>query len=212
MAHQGGFPAYPGQQQDGYPQPTDPQGQNYENYETQSPPGVPAPPPQGPAPGTRKKRTYAGQAYEFGSGANVPQAGSAPAAAGYGGYSQQQEAAGYPQGGYQQTPAAVQQGSTPLYGYQEGAGVGNYQSPPPAYPSAGQPATVAQVTQQFGQMDMSQKPASAAPAQRAPVLNQLFPIDIMNQPFNVAELDYPPPPAILPPNASTNLHSILIVC
>jgi protein transport protein SEC24 len=56
------------------------------------------------------------------------------------------------------------------------------------------------MTQQFGQMDMSQKPAQLAPAQRGAQLNQLYPTDLLNQPFNVAELDYPPPPAILPPN------------
>lgn len=207
MSQQESYPLHPGQQQDGYPQAPEPQAQNYENYETQSPPGVPPAPPQGPALGTRKKRTYAGQAYEFGSGANVPP-GAATAAAGYGGFSQQQEAAGYPQGGYQQIPAAVQQGSTPLYGYQDSTGVGNYQSPPPAYPTAGQPATIGQVTQQFSQLDMSQKPA-AAPAPRPPVLNQLRPVDIMNQPFNVAELDYPPPLAILPPNVSIDLLPVL---
>lgn len=62
------------------------------------------------------------------------------------------------------------------------------------------------MTQQFGQMDMSQKPMAQQPqAQqgRAPVLNQLYPTDLQNQPLNVAELDYPPPPAILPPNVST---------
>ena len=186
--------------EDGYEQPT----QSYENYETQSPPGIPAAPPQGPAPGARKKRAYAGQAYELGAGANVAQPGQPVPA----GYSQQAEAAGYAQGGYQQQPAAAQTGQTPMYGYQDGGGVGGYQPPAPAYPVAGQAPNVAQVTQQFGQMDMSQKPAAAQPAQRAPVLNQLYPVDLLNQPFNIAELDYPPPPAILPPNVSTALHHV----
>ena len=65
------------------------------------------------------------------------------------------------------------------------------------------------MNQQFGQMDMSQKPASQPPAQRAHPLNQLYPIDLLNQPFNVAELDYPPPPAILPPNVSQGFPSLL---
>ena len=193
-------------QEDGYQQPT----QSYEDYETQAPPGVPAAPPQGPAPGARKKRAYAGQAYELGAGANVPQPGQ-PGQVGYSGYSQQAEAAGYAQGGYQQQPAAAQTGQTPMYGYQDGGSVGGYQPPAPAYPVAGQAPNVAQVTQQFGQMDMSQKPAAAQPAQRAPVLNQLYPVDLLNQPFNVAELDYPPPPAILPPNVSTALPRVPIM-
>ena len=192
---------YAEQQEDGYPQAVSPSVPSYENYETQAPPGVPPAPPQGPVPGHRKKRAYAGQAYEFGATGNVAQ-GTAPPAAGYSGFSQQADAAGYPQGGYQQQPAAVQQSQTPLYGYQDGAGVGGYQPPAPAYPVAGQTPQVGQVTQQFSQMDMSQKPAAAAPAQRAPVLNQLFPVDLLNQPFNVAELDYPPPVAILPANVS----------
>ncbi|KAA8566584.1 hypothetical protein EYC84_009130 [Monilinia fructicola] len=33
-------------------------------------------------------------------------------------------------------------------------------------------------------------------------LNQLYATDLVNQPFNVAELDLPPPPIILPPNSS----------
>lgn len=79
--------------------------------------------------------------------------------------------------------------------------MGGYQPPAPGYP-----AGVSGMTQQFGQMDMSQKPpVAAAPQQqqRAPVLNQLYPTDLSNQPFNVAELDYPPPPAILPANVCT---------
>jgi len=37
---------------------------------------------------------------------------------------------------------------------------------------------------------------------RAGPLNQLYPTDLLNQPFNVSELDLPPPPIILPPNVS----------
>jgi protein transport protein SEC24 len=191
-----------------YPQqsPPPPEGQNYDNYETQSPPGVPPPPPQGPAPAGRKKRAYAGQAYEFGAGANAAlggqqQGGGQPYTQGY---SAQQDAAGYPQGGYQQNPTAVQQSNVPMYP-QDNAGVGGYQPPAPAYPSGPQPSPgVPGMTQQFNQMNVSApQPAqqSQAPA-KAPVLNQLYPTDLSNQPFNVAELDYPPPPAILPANVS----------
>jgi protein transport protein SEC24 len=192
--------------QDGHAQGV-PQGQTYENYETQAPPGVPpGPAPGPPAAGGRKKRAYAGQAYEFGAGGNAAlggqqQGGGTP----YGGYSAQQDAAGYAQGGYTQNPAAVQQGQTPMYGHQEVGGMGGYQPPQPAYPTQPQPG-VAGVTQQFGQMNMNQQPAAPQPqaqqAKAAP-LNQLYPTDLSNSPFNVAELDYPPPPAILPPNVSS---------
>jgi protein transport protein SEC24 len=189
-------PGPPGE--DGYGQQP-PAGPNYENYEANSPPGVAPAPPQGQAAAGRKKRAYAGQAYEFGAGANAALGGQQQAggAAPYSGYSVQQDAAGYPQGGYQQNPVAAQQNTTPMYPGQEA--MGGYQPPATGYPAPG----VAGVTQQFGQMDISQKPpVAAAPqqSQRAPVLNQLYPTDLSNQPFNVAELDYPPPPAILPPN------------
>ena len=194
---------YPAQgyppQNDGYQNPTSPPGQSYENYETEAPPGVPPGPPAGPATAaaSRKKRAYAGQAYEFGAGANIAPGGQ-PQASGYSGYSQQQDAAGYPQGGYQQQPTAVQQSQTPLYGYQDGANVGGYQPAAPAYPTQQQPPQMAPVTQQFSQMDMSQKPG-AAQTTRPPVLNQLYPTDLLNQPF---KRDYPHPPAILPANVS----------
>ncbi len=187
-------PGPPGQ--DGYGQQP-PAGQNYENYETTSPPGVAPAPPQGQPHAGRKKRAYAGQAYEFGAGANAALGGQPQAGDAYSGYSVQQDAAGYPQGGYQQNPVAAQPNTTPMYPGQEA--MGGYQPPATGYPAQG----VAGVTQQFGQMDISQKPpVAAAPqqSQRAPVLNQLYPTDLSNQPFNVAELDYPPPPAILPPN------------
>jgi protein transport protein SEC24 len=190
----------------GYNTAQSPQDPNYEDYETQAPPGVAPGPMPGPAPGHRKKRAYAGQAYEFGAGGNAAlggqqQGGGQP---GYGGFSQQADAAGYPQGGYTQQPAAVQPSQTPMYGQQD-AGVGGYQPPAPTYPAQGQQppaAAVNNMTQQFSQMDVSQRQQpQAAPQQKTP-LNQLYPTDLSSQPFNVAELDYPPPLAILPPNTS----------
>lgn len=186
--------------QDPYNQQSPP-AESQEGYDAASQPG--GPPPTGPAAthGGRKKRAYAGHAYEFGAGANADLGGQQQAGGAYSGFSTQQEAAGYPQGGYQQNPTAVQQGSTPLYPGQDPAAAG-YQPPGQGYPA---PA-VGGVTQQFGQMDLSQKPVPApAPAQaqqRPPALNQLYPTDLSNQPLNVAELDYPPPPAILPANVS----------
>jgi protein transport protein SEC24 len=197
----------------GYP-PQDGYAQPQEQYASVSPPGTApgAAPPPALGPGGRKKRAYAGQAYEFGAGANSALGGQQQGGAGYSGFSQQQHEAGYPQGGYQQTPAAVQQGQVPMYGHQDGGGVGGYQPAAPAYPVAGAApavggggAGVAGMTQQFSQMDMSQKPAPQAAPQRGPVLNQLYPTDLLNQPFNVQELDYPPPLAILPPNVSVKI-------
>lgn len=194
---------YPTPGQDGYGQ--QPPAQPYENYDQSSPPPA-APPPGGAAvQAGRKKRAYAGQAYEFGAGTNAALGGQQQAGGAYTGFSSQQDAAGYPQGGYQQNPAAVQENATPMYPGQDPS-VGGYQPPGATYPAPGGGSGLAGVTQQFGQMDLSQKPVPAAAPQqqqqRAPVLNQLYPTDLSNQPLNVAELDYPPPPAILPANVS----------
>jgi protein transport protein SEC24 len=74
----------------------------------------------------------------------------------------------------------------------------------PGYPSAPVPPApgIAQVTQQMGQMNVADQPARG---QRAAPLNQLYPTDLLTQPFNVAELEYPPPPIVLPPNVSVLL-------
>jgi protein transport protein SEC24 len=50
-----------------------------------------------------------------------------------------------------------------------------------------------------------QQPQMGQPGRPA-VLNQLYPTDLLTQPFNVTELDLPPPPIILPPNVSENVH------
>jgi len=190
---------HPAPGQEGYGQ--QPPAQPYQNYDQTSPP--PGAPPPGVPQAGRKKRAYAGQAYEFGAGANAGLGGQPQAGGAYPGFSSQQDAAGYPQGGYQQNPAAVQENATPLYPGQEPA-AGGYQPPGASYPAPGGASGLGGVTQQFGQMDLSQKPVPAAQPpqqqQRAPVLNQLYPTDLSNQPLNVAELDYAPPPAILPAN------------
>ncbi|KAI4810428.1 hypothetical protein E4T44_10968, partial [Aureobasidium sp. EXF-8845] len=157
----------------------------------------------------KKKRAYAGQAFEFGTGANAGQPatqtpppaapyGAAQPAAGYGyGAPVQQQPTGYsdPQ---QQQPAAAY--GAPAAGYQ----------PPDAYGAA--PGGVPGMTQQFSQMGMApqqqqqQQPAQAS-QQAAPAaqrLNPLQPVDISVQgaPFHVSDLDLPPPSIILPPNSS----------
>ncbi|KAL2216162.1 hypothetical protein M432DRAFT_634061 [Thermoascus aurantiacus ATCC 26904] len=167
-----------------------------EGYGQQAPPdaGYGTPPPQQPASGPashyqaggKKKRTYAEEAFEFGQGANAALGGQLK---GGGDYPQ-------PQPGYQPPTYGTDAG----YGQPQVAGVGGYQPPTPSYPAPG----VAQMTQQFGQMGITDPQHVQQPPQapRAVPLNQLYPTDLLSQPFNVSELDYPPPPIILPPNTS----------
>ncbi|KAK6434685.1 COPII subunit [Oleoguttula sp. CCFEE 5521] len=193
------------------------EGQPEESYNDQSTTAAPA--------GGKKKRAYAGQAYEFGAGGNAAQGGlgatggQPPAAVGYGG------AAGYgaaPVGAaaYGQpvpygAPGSADPNAPPI-AQPAGYGQPQYGQPQPAYeaPQQGYPVQtpgVAGVTQQFGQMGVGAQPLPAAqqpglqgglaPAQR---LNPLIPVDISAQgaPFHVSDLDLPPPPIILPPNSS----------
>ncbi|KKK20088.1 hypothetical protein ARAM_000821 [Aspergillus rambellii] len=163
---QGGYPP-----QEGYGQPVPQQAA-----------GAPPAAAQGQAAG-KKKRAYAGEAFEFGSGANAALGGQLPAGGSYGAYHPPQ----------QQQPAYGVDPSQMAQGYA-----------PPAAPG------VAQMTQQFGAMGVTDPhlmPPQAAPqpASQAPrpvPLNQLYPTDLITQPFNVAELDYPPPPIVLPPGTS----------
>ncbi|TKX21717.1 protein transport protein SEC24 [Elsinoe australis] len=173
------------------------------------------------AAGGKKKRAYAGQAYDFGANnaaaaqtppaQGMPYGGAAPAAAAtpaYGAYSQQPAQQGYGQPGYPDPnaqPAAGQQYGQPQYDAQAG-----YQAPQAGYPAPGAAPTpqggMAGITQQFGQMGFGQQ-AAAQPQQAAPAmqrLNPLQPVDISVQgaPFHVSDLDLPPPPLILPPNSS----------
>lgn len=135
----------------------------------------------------RKKRAYAGQAYDFGAGANAALGGQPTAGGDYGQYPPQP-----PVEGYQQQPMY---GGDPSQMQPAAAGYA-----PPAPPG------MQQMTQQFGAMGMGD-PHQMAPQQQHPVpqaarpvqLNQLYPTDLLSQPFNVAELDYPPPPITLPP-------------
>ena len=192
------------------------QGQEYgqQPYDDQQSPAQ----PQQDAAGApkKKKRGYAAGAFDVGAGANAAVGGQAqggapqygvppgqPAAPGYGGYPQQdpqQPAQGYQypqQGGYQ---APQQQ---PTYG--------GYQAPAPAseypVPGTGPAPGVGGITQGMGGMNLGGQPvqpqqqAQSAAAPR-PQLNQLYPTDLLNQPFNVAELDLPPPPILLPQNVS----------
>ena len=175
-------------------------------------PGTTPPPPpaeaQAAAAGrSKKKREYARQAYDFGAGANVQpgQGAGAPgmqepaAYDGYGAHSQQ----GYQQpsyeGGYG-APAQEPQYGQPQYG-QPQPGVGGYQPPDAGYPAPSQPDMSA-VTQDMRNMSFggSPQPQPQQQAQNRPHLNQLYPTDMLNQPFQVSELDLAPPPIVLPPN------------
>ena len=168
---------------------------------------APAPPPSG---ASRKKRGYAGQAYEFGAGANSAlggqqQGGGAyppPPGPGYGGYGQQPAPA--PQPSYGAEAASPVGGAAPGYG-QQPAALGGYQPPQPGYPAQpapGQPPPpgVGNVTQGMGSL------ALAGQGQHQPQgriqMNQLYPTDLLNAPLNVSDLDLPPPPIILPPNVN----------
>ncbi|KAH6721140.1 transport protein-like protein SEC24 [Leptodontidium sp. MPI-SDFR-AT-0119] len=218
--------------QDGYPPqgypPQDPYAEQSPSQPGFGAPATSPPPPAGHPEhdgGKKKKRGYAAQAYDFGAGANSALGGQTqgggpafqpPPGPAYGGYQAQPETPVYgtqqygaPVGG--PDPAAANPGY--ISPAQYGGGVG-YQNPAAGYPGPGAPQApgVAGITQGMGQMGMGGQPPlpGAQPGQPQPpgaaarpaVLNQLYPTDLLNQPFNVAELDLPPPPIILPPNSS----------
>jgi protein transport protein SEC24 len=172
------------------------------------------------AAGKKKKRGYAAQAFDVGTGANagatpggapmqpgaqpygMPPAQQAPT---YGGYGASDPLAAPAQPGYPQQPAYGQQPAAPqqpAYGYQ---------APDQGYPAPGaQPGApgVAGITQGMGGMQITPQPGQQQPPQagvhavRPAVLNQLYPTDLLNQPFNASELDLPAPAIVLPPNSS----------
>ncbi|KAF2115258.1 COPII component protein [Lophiotrema nucula] len=96
-------------------------------------------------------------------------------------------------------PAAAQYGMPPAQpvGYQ---------------PPGGAPASPADpLANQFQQMNIGGQPGQPGiPPQQAPPggaavasnLNQLYPSDLLGQPFTAFELSQPPPPIVLPPNTS----------
>ena len=204
---------------DGQP---DPEGGQYDG--AHEPPQSPTQGSAAPAAGAKKKRAYAGQAYEFGAGANAALGGQPPAGAGYPG-SPPPAVGGY---GFPGQPAQQQQPQQPSYGIPQQPQYNdpNAQTPaaqpgyvPPQYgaPQAGyeppqqagyQPPGpgVQGVQQQFQQMSIGGQPQSQAQQMR---LNPLQPVDIgpQGQPFHVTDLDQPPPPIILPPNVSKILHA-----
>ncbi|KAG7120717.1 Protein transport protein SEC24 like [Verticillium longisporum] len=138
------------------------------------------------------------------------------AAAGYPGQDpsqlqqQQQQQPGVPQYGAGAPAYGAPQPLAPQPGAPQPAAYG-YQAPDVGYPGPGQGAPapnapgVAGINQQMAGMNLGpggQPQPQSAQAARPVALNQLYPTDLLNQPFNVSELDLPPPPIILPPNSS----------
>ncbi|CAI6093253.1 unnamed protein product [Clonostachys chloroleuca] len=171
--------------------------------------------------GKKKKRGYAAGAFDVGSGANAAVGGQLQGANQFGipppqqatpqyGYPsnepQQPAAQGYqyPGQGYG-APQQQQQQQQPAYGYQ--APEPGYQAP--GVQAAGVPGApgapgVAGLTQGMGNMQIGAGQPQQQPQGQAPraAMNQLYPTDLINQPFNATELDLPPPPINLPPNSS----------
>ena len=226
------------------PQQANPQGgqpgydpQHYEQYDPSQQDGAESPAPEAPgAPGAtpapsaaaKKKRHYAGQAYEFGAGGNAALGGQqvgggqyppppAPNYGGYGGQPQQvPQHAGYSGPAYGSGPSSPAVVGNQSYG-QHPQSVGGYQSPEPGYPAqaaAPQPQHgMGGITQGMGAMTMGNQAQHQTQMQgqmqgRLP-MNQLYPTDILNSPLNVSELDLPPPPIILPPNVSFPNNEVL---
>lgn len=177
-------------------------------------------PAQGEADHKKKKRGYAAQAFDFGTGVNVAAAAAPPPVApaqygmpqgqpaAYGGYQQpdpQAAAAGYPGQPYgaQQQQQQQQQPAPAAAGYP----APDAYYPTPGAAPGGAPGAVGGITAGMAQMQVGagQQPMGQAP--QAVPLNQLYPTDLLNQPFNAAELDYPPPPIIIPPNVRSVLIS-----
>ncbi|KAM7194616.1 hypothetical protein V8F33_007168 [Rhypophila sp. PSN 637] len=199
-----GYGQYPPQQYGQEPQYGEPPSEGYTN--PSSPPPQPGP-QQVPEHGKKKKRAYAAGAFEVASGANagtgLPAGGQfgapAPGAPVYGGYPQQDA-----------QPAAYGAAPAPYGAPQPGApGVGGYQAPEPYYPGSNvhiaAPGGVAGITSGLGAMQLgagAQQPQQLPQQPRPGPLNHLYPTDLLNQPFNVSELELPPPPIILPPNSS----------
>lgn len=194
---------YPPQVPPGHPQ--EPYGGTQPGYEGTTSP-VQGDPQAGSAAG-RKKRQYAGQAYDFGAGPNSALGGQQPGgtypgppAQGFGAYGQAPQ-----QPAYGANPSAQLQTGAPSYG-QPPPAVGGYQPPEAGYPNHGATSMLGSmggITQGMSNLGVGVQPQQPPQqVQQRPVLNQLFPTDILNQPFNVSELDRPPPPIILPPNVS----------
>ncbi|POS82684.1 vWA-like protein, partial [Erysiphe pulchra] len=165
----------------------------------------------------KKKRGYAAQAYEFGAGANSSLGGQIQGGAQFqqpqgpaynGGYAAQPDPQipyGAPYYGSQSVPVNSGAQASAIGGPTPYTGIG-YQPPNSGNSNINASTDLAGITQSMGQMGINNTQPGiqkAAPQVARPlVLNQLYPTDLLSQPFNVGELDLPPPPIILPPNSS----------
>lgn len=207
---------------DGYGQQNDQHGQQLP-YDDQA--GLAA--GQDTAQAKKKKRGYAAQAFEVGTGANAGVGGQMQGGGQQYGMPPTQSSPSY--GAYPQPEPQPVPGTTAAPGYQYPQGnygapqasapqpaYGGYQAPDQSYPAAGaQPPIqgVAGITQGMAGMQMGVQPQlqpaqQAGPAARPAILNQLYPTDLLSQPFNVSELELPPPPIVLPPNVRQSCHCV----
>ena len=168
-----------------------------------------------PAPGGRKKRAYAGQAYEFGAGANSALGGQQvgggihPGPGGqYASYPQQPQQEQYqqPTYGHHQQPGYGMDPTmqVPSYGQSTYTDSGYQSSPPDYHSDQKQPPSISTVTQGMGSLDVRHQ----APPRKA---NQLYPMDLLNQPFNVGELDLPPPPIMVSDAVCHSTFSLILI-
>ena len=194
--------------QPGYPPQGQPDREQYQHEQSET--NQQGAPPA-PAAGGRKKRNYAGQAYDFGAGANSALGGQQQGGGAYPGSPgmQSQPQPGYAGPTYGSNPATPGMGGGPSYG-QPPPAVGGYQPPDPAYPTYGAPPpqpVMAGVTHGMSNLTMNGQGQNIPPqmqghGQGRPAMNQLRPTDLLNQHLNVSELSDPPPQINLPPNVS----------
>ena len=192
--------------QPGYPPNAQSSHEQYqhEQYDPNQQGGTPA-----PTAGGRRKRNYAGQAYDFGGGANSALGGQQPGGGAYAGPpgAQAHPQAGYAGPAYGSNPASPGMGGATGYG-QPPATIGGYQPPDPAYPTHGAPSMqpgMAAVTQGMSNLAMGGQGQNVPAPMQGHVqgrlaMNQLIPTDLLNQHLDFSELSRPPPQINLPPN------------
>lgn len=198
--------------QPGYPPNTEPNHEQYQ-HEQDDPNQQQIPP--APTVGGRRKRNYAGQAYDFGAGANSALGGQQQGGGAYPGppgmQPQPQPPPGYAAPAYGSHPASPGMGGAPGYGQSHPfPAVGGYQPPDPAYPTHGAPSSqtgMAGVAQGMSNLAMGGQGQNVplpmqGHVQGRPAMNPLIPTDLLNQRLDFSELSRPPPSINLPPNVS----------
>lgn len=164
-----------------------------------------------PALAQKKKRAYAAQpAYEFGGNVGLQPAQAPPPMMGPGAMAAP-AMGGQPMGGQMGQMGGQMggqpMGAQPMLGQPMGAQAMGMASPAGLMPQDDPLAS------QFGHMNlqpqlqqagqMQQQQAQQAQSRPSPMAqNQLYPSDLISQPFRVEELDNPPPAINLPPGVS----------